>query len=204
LIVPDHQKMSEKMDIYDYVSAQATVIFLEHRDFFDKTYQCISWAATLSPLVEFIFEQADKYIEIPQVFPEGTGEFIDQAMDGVEEYSDLKEEAEYAETVHEWLTGPDQSVDIGGPQVEKEIAEMKKLEEEHKRIQTEQADQTEKLKDQLAEKYEGSPDQEKYLEQFEIAAEAAAEALARQQAAELQKLQERQVQEQQQLHNRDR
>lgn len=89
------------------------------------------------------------------------------------------------------------STEIGGPEVEKEIEEIRKLQEEHERAQAEQEAKLDEKRDQMAEKYEGSPDQERIMRQFEEAARAAAEALARQQAAELQRLQEMQMQQMQ-------
>lgn len=97
------------------------------------------------------------------------------------------------------------SAEIGGPQVDKDMAEIRrqqdaeeqlsKLQNEQEKMRDEQAAQVDERRDQLAKKYEDSPDQEKHLEEFEKAAEAAQEALARQQAAELQRLQEQQLQD---------
>jgi hypothetical protein len=75
-------------------------------------------------------------------------------------------------------------------------SEVRKLQEEQEKARADQADKMSELRDQLAEKYEGSPDQEKYLKQFDKAAEVASETLARQQEAEVQRLQEQQLQRQ--------
>jgi hypothetical protein len=98
------------------------------------------------------------------------------------------------------LNEPDYSVDIGGPQVEKEIAEMAKLEKQQEQARAEQAEKVEKAREQMEQKYADSPDKEQQLAQFDKAADDAAKALADRQAAERQQLQEQQQLEQQRLH----
>jgi hypothetical protein len=88
------------------------------------------------------------------------------------------------------------SAEIGGPQVDKDTAEIRKLEDKQEKERADQAERVAERRDQLAEKYEGSPEQEQYLKQFDDAARQAEAALARQQAAELQRLQEQQLQQQ--------
>jgi hypothetical protein len=69
-------------------------------------------------------------------------------------------------------------------------AEARKVQDEQEKARAEQAAQVKELRDQLAKKYEGSAEREKYLKEFERAAKEAADALARQQAAELQRMQQ--------------
>ncbi|HEV3381071.1 MAG TPA: hypothetical protein VG142_08835 [Trebonia sp.] len=65
--------------------------------------------------------------------------------------------------------------------------EASKLQGEQEKARADQTSQMTEYRDQLAKKYEGSPEQEKHLEEFDKAAKAADEALARQQATELQR-----------------
>ena len=67
----------------------------------------------------------------------------------------------------------------GKTQGDRETADIRKLQEEQEKARADQAAQVAERRDQLAEKYDGSPDQEKYLKQFAGAAKSAAEALAR-------------------------
>jgi hypothetical protein len=177
------------MDIYDRVAAWATAYALENHDLMSKTGECISWAVTLNPFIKLALDQIGTRIDVPEAVHE-----ITDMVENVGEYSDRKDAAEYAETVNEWLTGPDQSVEIGGARVDAEIEEIKELQKKQEEARAEQADKMTALRDNLAEKYEGSPDQEKHLEQFKKAADAAQKMLADQQAAERQRLQEQQLQ----------
>jgi hypothetical protein len=88
------------------------------------------------------------------------------------------------------LTGPDQSVEIGGPQVEAEIAEIKELQKTQELERSDQAAEMAERREQLAEKYADSPEQHEYLKQFDGAAHAAEQALVAQQAVEMQQLQQ--------------
>jgi hypothetical protein len=94
----------------------------------------------------------------------------------------------------------EKSTEIGGKQVDADIAEIRRQQDEQElkdAQEKERAGQTAQVaerREQLAKKYEGSPDQGQYLKQFDEAAKLAADALARQQAAQLQKLQEQQRQ----------
>jgi hypothetical protein len=192
LTVPYHQGVSEPMDIYDRVAAWAAVYALENPNFISKTHQCISWAVTLNPFIQLAFQQVETRIDVPEV-----GEvmrMVDERLGDAGDYLEMKDLAEYAETVNEWLTGPDQSVEIGGPKVEAEIAEIRKLQDEQEKVRADQAAQVAEFRDQLAKKYEDSPEQEKHLKEFDNAAKVADDTLVRQQAAELQKLQEQQLQ----------
>jgi hypothetical protein len=84
------------------------------------------------------------------------------------------------------LTEPDQSVEIGGPQVDAEIAEIKELQAKHELERTDQAAEMAERREQLAEKYADSQQQQEYLTQFDEAAKAAEQALVAQQAVEMQ------------------
>jgi hypothetical protein len=84
------------------------------------------------------------------------------------------------------LTGPDQSVEIGGPQVDAEIAEIKELQAKHELERTDQTAEMAERREQLAEKYADSQQQQEYLTQFDEAAKAAEQALVAQQAVEMQ------------------
>lgn len=181
------------MDAYDRVAAWATAYILENPDFSSKTYQCISWAVTLQPFIQLAYQQVEARIDIPENIDHVIN-VVDHAVDYAGDYLEQKDLAEYAETVREWLEAPDQSVEIGGPEVDAEIAEIKKLQIEQEKVRADQAAQVAEFRDQLAEKYEGSPEQEKHLEEFDKVAAAADEKLVREQAAELQKLQEQQLQ----------
>jgi hypothetical protein len=86
------------------------------------------------------------------------------------------------------------SVEIGGAKVDAEIAEVRKLQDAQEKVRDDQAAYAAERRTQLAEKYAGSPEQEKHLTKFDKAAKAADETLVRQQDAELQKLQEQQLQ----------
>lgn len=94
----------------------------------------------------------------------------------------------------------EKSTELGGKQVDADIAEIRRQQDEQElkgaqeKERAGQAAQVAERREQLAKKYEGSPDQEQYLKQFDEAAKLAADALARQQAAQLQKLQEQQLQ----------
>jgi hypothetical protein len=70
--------------------------------------------------------------------------------------------------------------------------EIRKLQDEQEKARADRAAQLTEFRDKLAEKYEGSPDQEKHLKEFDKVAQKADETLVREQAAELQKLQEQQ------------
>ena len=72
--------------------------------------------------------------------------------------------------------------------------EIIKLKGEQERVRADQAAQVAEFRDQLAKKYVDSPEQEKHLKEFDKAAKIADDTLVRQQAAELQKLQEQQLQ----------
>lgn len=72
--------------------------------------------------------------------------------------------------------------------------EIRKLQDEQERVRADQAAQVAEFRDQLAKKYEDLPEQEKHLKEFDKAAKVADDTLVRQQAAELQKLQEQQLQ----------
>jgi hypothetical protein len=181
------------MDIYDRVAAWATPFVLENPNFVSMTYKCMSVAVTLNPFIQFAFGQVETSIYIPEVV-EHAMEIIDEGLGAVDEYMELEEEAEYAENVREWLTGPDRSVEIGGPQVEADIAEIIKLQDEQRKARDDQAAKVAESRDQLAKKYEDSPEQEKYLKEFDKASKGAEDTLARQQDAALEKLQEQQLQ----------
>jgi hypothetical protein len=86
------------------------------------------------------------------------------------------------------------SVEIGGAKVDAEIAEIRKLQDEQEKVRDDQAAYAGERRTQLAEKYAGSPEQEKHLKEFDKAAKVADDTLVRQQDAELQKLQEQQLQ----------
>lgn len=93
----------------------------------------------------------------------------------------------------------EKSTEIGGKQVDADIAQIRRDQDEQELKDQQEKDragqdaQVAERREQLAKKYEDSPDQEKYLKQFDEAAKLAADALARQQAAQLQKLQEQQL-----------
>jgi hypothetical protein len=71
--------------------------------------------------------------------------------------------------------------------------EIRELQDEQEKVRADQAAQMAEFRDKLADKYADSPEQEKHLEEFDKAAKAADDALARRQDAELQKLQEQQL-----------
>jgi len=99
----------------------------------------------------------------------------------------------------------EKSTELGGEHVDKDTAEIRKLHDEQEKQRAELDKRVTEQKDQLTKQYEG-PEQEKHLEALKEAAENAAEALARRQEAEMQRLLEQQMQrlQEQQMQSRDR
>jgi hypothetical protein len=170
------------MDIENRVAAWGTAYARTCPDITNNAIKFASWAATLNPYIQLAFHLAEAHSDIPEDLNKGW-EHVHEGLEAAGEYAEQEEAAEYAETVKEGLTGPDRSVEIGGPTVDAQIAEIMKLQDRHEKQRADQAVQTAERRDQLVEKFDG-------------AAKAAQDALAAQQAAELEKLQEQQLQQQ--------
>ena len=122
-------------------------------------------------------------------------EMLEDIEDVVEPAIEIEEEKERAdETTRTAEREQGTAVDIGGPKVEAEIAEIIELQDQQKKERDDLAAKLAESRDKLAEKYADSPEQEKHLKEFDKAAEKADDTLARRQDAQLQKLQEQQLQ----------
>jgi hypothetical protein len=174
------------MDILLRVAAWATPYYSEY----SKVIEGVTWLGTNSPYIKLACQLLD--IEIP--------DWVDYGLDQAEDFEQQKDAAEHAENLGESLADPDRGVEIGGPQVEEEIAEIKNLQQEQKIERADLARDIENHRDLLTEQYADSPDEmQRQLERFDEAAIEAQKDLAAQQAMDLQKLQEQQQLEQQQL-----
>jgi len=182
------------MDVYDRTAAWVTAHVLQHPAVIDTVISGVSWAHTVGKYVECAYELAEVHM------PEGLESALKEIVEPAGEYLEQKELADYAVELNESLN-ESQSVDIGGPQVEAEIAELKKLQEEHEIAQAELTADIEKYREHLIEQYAESPDEmQQQLERFDEAAMETQRDLADQQAVELQMLQEEQQLRQQELH----
>ena len=176
------------MDVSLRVAAWATQYY--NPDLVDKVIEGVSWVGTYSPLIELACHYLE--IEIP--------EWGEAALHGAEDVAQLNDEVEEAERIRDGLTDPDRGVEIGGWQVEAEIAEIRELQEKQEIERADLARDIENSRNILTEQYIDSPDEmQQQLKRFEDTAIEMQEDLAAQQAAELQKLQEWQQLEQQQL-----
>lgn len=208
------------MDIYDRVAAWATAYVMTN-DFVNATRSRVSkiisddniqWVVHLATtffMPEFLQEVPDGWAGGPEV-----GDLVETATeialdiplgddnagnifkpDGIDDRvaDEILGNSRVVEepAVNESPTEPDGSVDIGGPQVEAEIDEIKKLQQEQEIERADLAGDIENYRDRLTEQYADSPDEmRQQLERFNEAAEEAQKDLAKQQAEALQKLQE--------------
>lgn len=118
------------MDIYDHVGARAAVYLMEH----PEVNRCISWATTVYQYAALAIEKVD--------FPFGSE--IDILPDpGREALDNLRETLEILNGPPGPVSHQEASVYIGGPEVEAEIAEIKKLQAEHETAEQELKNQFE-------------------------------------------------------------
>ncbi|WP_155769604.1 hypothetical protein [Mycobacterium asiaticum] len=178
----------------------------------------VSWAKTLGPYLDLAEKLCE--IEIPTELSDAmeqagradmTGGFEDIGPEDVaQEMAEIAAEALEQFELGESGDDPGKTTDelenteIGGRQVEAEIAAIIKLQAEHDLSQAELANDIEKYRNNIIEQYADSPDElQQQLDRFNETALAEQQDLADQQAAELQRLQDDQqlqraeVQEQQ-------
>lgn len=192
------------MDSYHQVAAWFTAHCLEHPVMVETTIKMVSWASTLKPYVDLACELTDV------VFPEEFTDAVEQAaraeitgeMEAFTPDEVLEEIAEIgAATLEQFELGEaaeDTSIDelqnpeIGGRQVEAEIAEIMKLQAEHDISQAELANDIEKYRQNIVEQYAGTEEMQQQLDRFDQAAMEEQQQLADQQATEMQRLQDEQ------------
>jgi hypothetical protein len=138
-------------------------------------------------------ETSAKIADVWQQFKASTEQVIEDVQQQMTELvSPEKTQEQDAPTAERAQETP---VEIGGPQVEAEIAEITEMQERHEKERADQAAQVAEFEKNLAERYKESPEKEERLDDFKEAAAEAAELQAKQQALELQQLQERQLQD---------
>lgn len=181
------------MDISHRVAARASVCILASPAFISAT-KYISWAVTLNPYVQLVFQQMDMNFDIPGVIHDGM-ETADQVLgsDAFEQEVELLEQAEEPFTSIEAPAGPHQSVELGGPGVDADITEIIKLQAEHEKEWAEQKDAMDQVRENLNRNYEG-PELAEHLQEFEKVAAEENDRLAGEHTAQLLQLQEQQLQ----------
>lgn len=199
------------MDIYDRVSAWATaaVLVMEKQDFID-VIDSVSQANTILKFADFVVKQFDPSFNLGDF--NHSLEIFEQAWEVPKAYSEQDGLAQEAVRVDELVNAPDRSVEIGGAGVEAEIAEIKKVQDEHevaqqelsKRFEHEQREQSTLDESIQKDYFDHHPDQSdgqrlQDEQKFEGAKQQGMEDLREKQQVQMDKLLEEQQKELQQL-----